>query len=55
MKEKHYVCLGGCKGVSNVLGTCNSLNCLKHAHELTLCECTDGLHNNFKLTKNTKL
>ncbi len=45
--EKHYICLGGCKGVSPVPGVCGASDCASHNHELVACICTDGMHNNF--------
>jgi len=47
-KEVHYVCLGGCEGVSEVPGVCQAPECANHDHELVVCDCTDGLHNGFK-------
>lgn len=47
-KDEHYICLGGCRGVSKVKGVCQSPNCANHNHELVKCNCTDGLHHNFK-------
>ncbi len=47
-QEKHYICLGGCRGVSKVPGVCQALDCENHKHELVECNCTDGLHNDFK-------
>jgi hypothetical protein len=41
---KHYICKGGCKGVSTVPGICMSLNCASHLHNLEECDCTDGKH-----------
>ena len=46
--EKHYICLGGCKGVSQTPGVCQAPDCANHNHELVECNCTDGLHNGFK-------
>ena len=46
--EKHYICLGGCKGVSQVPGVCQAENCINHNHNLVECNCVDDLHNNFK-------
>lgn len=46
-KEKHYICTGGCKGVSNIPGTCNAVDCPFHNKELTECDCIDGKHNDF--------
>ena len=46
--EEHYICLGGCRGVSKVPGTCQTPDCVNIDHELVQCFCTDGLHNDFK-------
>lgn len=46
-KQKHYVCLGGCKGVSEWPGVCQAPDCANHQHELVECDCTDGQHHNF--------
>ncbi len=46
--EKHYICLGGCRGVSKVPGVCQAPDCASHDHKLVECKCTDGLHNDFK-------
>ena len=45
--EKHYICLGGCKGVSETPGVCQTLDCANHKHELVPCECADGRHCDF--------
>ncbi|MDQ5954419.1 MAG: hypothetical protein QG583_347 [Patescibacteria group bacterium] len=47
-QEKHYICKGGCKGVSPLPGVCQAPDCANHNHELVECNCTDGLHNDFK-------
>jgi len=46
----HYICLGGCKGVSKVPGVCGAPDCANHAHELVPCDCTDEKHHDFKKT-----
>lgn len=46
--EKHYICLGGCKGVSKNPGVCQAPDCAKHNHELVECMCLDGKHHDFK-------
>jgi len=48
MNKKHYICLGGCKGVSDNHGICQSESCVNHNHELVECSCIDGTHNDFK-------
>lgn len=41
----HYVCTGGCKGVSDdSSATCQAENCPKHSHPLTPCSCEDQQH-----------
>lgn len=46
--EKHYVCTGGCKGVSTNPGVCGAENCASHNHDLVECMCADSMHNDFK-------
>lgn len=50
--EKHYICTGGCKGVSNNPGVCQAETCIDHNHDLKECMCTDGMHNDFKVCEN---
>ncbi len=40
----HYVCTGGCEGVSDKSGTCQASDCSKHEHSLITCNCTDNEH-----------
>ncbi len=40
----HYICTGGCKGVSDTPGVCNAEDCVKHGEPLQECSCTDGKH-----------
>lgn len=47
-QEKHYICLGGCRGVSDTPGVCQAPDCDNHKHELVECNCTDGKHNDFQ-------
>jgi len=42
--EKHYICTGGCKGVSETPGVCQAEGCPNHGKPLEECSCTDGLH-----------
>ena len=42
---EHYICTGGCKGVSNNPGTCQAADCPKHEHPLEKCDCADGKHH----------
>lgn len=48
MQEKHYTCLGGCKGVSKNTGVCQAADCADHTHDLVECNCTDDKHFDFK-------
>ncbi len=43
-RAKHYICTGGCKGVSDNPGSCQDANCSKHQHPLTECTCGDSKH-----------
>ncbi len=41
----HYVCTGGCKGVSDEPGAiCRGEDCANHNKPLTPCNCEDGTH-----------
>jgi len=40
----HYVCTGGCGGVSETSGVCQDNACPLHNHELAECNCSDGKH-----------
>ncbi len=40
----HYICTGGCKGVSQVPGTCQAASCPLVGHDLEPCDCKDGKH-----------
>lgn len=40
----HYVCTGGCGGVSETVGACQTEGCAKHNQPLVECNCTDGQH-----------
>ncbi len=40
----HYVCTGGCNGVSDQPGTCQMKDCIKFSLPLTACDCSDGQH-----------
>jgi hypothetical protein len=41
---EHYVCTGGCEGVSPKQTTCGAPECPKHDTPLTACSCVDGMH-----------
>ena len=40
----HYICTGGCEGVSDTPGVCQADDCSKHKHPLQECSCTDDKH-----------
>ena len=40
----HYICTGGCGGVSDAPGVCQTNGCPKHEHNLVECDCEDGNH-----------
>jgi len=40
----HYICKGGCKGVSDKPGVCQTDDCANHNHRLEECDCVDGKH-----------
>lgn len=44
MEQRHYMCTGGCNGMSQTPGTCQTESCPKHTQPLTECNCTDGMH-----------
>lgn len=46
---KHYICTGGCQGVTEKPNaTCQAKDCSKHEHPLLPCECTDNKHTEVK-------
>lgn len=44
MSNIHYVCTGGCGGVSDKPGVCQATGCSKFQKLLIDCDCLDGLH-----------
>ncbi len=40
----HYICTGGCKGVSDTPGVCQTEGCSLEGHTLEECNCIDGEH-----------
>jgi hypothetical protein len=40
----HYVCTGGCGGVSDTPGICHAESCQLLGQPLKKCDCTDGKH-----------
>ena len=41
----HYICTGGCEGVSATPGSCQADDCPHHRRALQSCDCTDGSHD----------
>ncbi len=41
---KHYICTGGCNGVSETPGVCQAEDCSKHNQNLEECNCEDEKH-----------
>ncbi|TSC81720.1 MAG: hypothetical protein G01um101419_754 [Parcubacteria group bacterium Gr01-1014_19] len=41
----HYICLGGCEGVSEKEGKCQDPKCPDYQKDLKHCDCTDGKHD----------
>ncbi|OGI61172.1 hypothetical protein A2645_02200 [Candidatus Nomurabacteria bacterium RIFCSPHIGHO2_01_FULL_39_9] len=52
--NKHYICTGGCKAVSETPGVCGALDCSGRGHEFVECNCIDGKHYDFKACVNCK-
>ena len=44
----HYICKGGCGGVSEIPGACQAADCADYQKPLGECGCTDGLHGQIK-------
>ena len=44
----HYICTGGCGGVSDKPGTCQATDCPKHGKPLQECHCQDNMHREGK-------
>ncbi len=41
---KHYICTGGCEGISDKPGICQDVSCPNHGQPLADCDCADGRH-----------
>ncbi|TSC77473.1 MAG: hypothetical protein G01um101433_583 [Parcubacteria group bacterium Gr01-1014_33] len=42
---EHYICKGGCKGVSDTAGVCQTKGCPNYGKPLEKCDCGDGKHH----------
>jgi hypothetical protein len=40
----HFICTGGCGGISEIEGVCEAQFCSKEGQVLTKCDCVDGSH-----------
>lgn len=49
---KHYICTGGCGGVSDQPGNCNAQGCPLYKKPLKECNCSDGKHQSKEQTSN---
>ena len=50
---EHYVCTGGCGGVSGTPGVCQTEGCPNFGKPLALCGCGDGEHAEVKEREET--
>lgn len=41
---KHYICKGGCGGVADKEGVCQTADCPDFSMPLQQCDCIDGKH-----------
>ncbi|MFA6991745.1 MAG: zinc ribbon domain-containing protein YjdM [Candidatus Gracilibacteria bacterium] len=51
----HYICKGGCGGVSDEIGVCEADGCSKQWEVLEECNCTDGKHGMVEEKSSEKL
>lgn len=45
---EHFICTGGCGGVSGVPGVCQTEGCANFGKPLKACSCPDGEHAEVK-------
>ncbi len=43
----HYICLGGCRGISETPGVCQAGDCPRHGKPLLECDCVNGAHQGY--------
>ena len=48
--KTHYICTGGCNGVSEVAKECESETCQHKGLPLEPCDCTDSNHGGKQTT-----
>lgn len=41
----HYICTGGCEGISEKKGVCTTEDCKNQTLPLEECNCIDGKHH----------
>jgi hypothetical protein len=51
---KHYICTGGCGGVSEKPGVCQAIDCPKYGKPLEECDCEDKSHKATSKSKEEK-
>src|SRR3989344_3060982 len=51
----HYICTGGCGGVSETPGVCQAELCPLPGKPLVSCDCTDGKHYGVRTAHNKKV
>ncbi|MEK9173092.1 MAG: hypothetical protein AAB594_00780 [Patescibacteria group bacterium] len=51
---EHYICRGGCEGVSDKPGTCQAEICPSYEQPLESCSCEDEKHANGSDEKETR-
>lgn len=44
MSKEHYICRGGCKGVSEHPGVCQDKECPNYGKPLEMCDCPNDWH-----------
>ncbi|MFA6354282.1 MAG: hypothetical protein WCX12_01195 [Candidatus Paceibacterota bacterium] len=42
---RHYICPGGCEGVSEKQGVCQAKDCERNGEALEECDCQNGAHH----------
>ncbi|MDP2676777.1 MAG: hypothetical protein Q8O83_03775 [bacterium] len=45
---EHFICTGGCGGISGTPGVCQMDSCPHHGKDLVSCSCNDGEHSDAK-------
>jgi len=45
---EHFICTGGCGGISGTPGVCHMESCPRHGKSFESCSCNDGEHGDAK-------